>query len=50
MNYTTGGTPRAWYDAPFPTRLNQFEGALREWVGLLAYRLLGRTGTLFPGP
>jgi len=50
VNYTTGGTPRAWYDAPFPTRLNQFEGALREWVGLLAYRLLGRTGTLFPGP
>jgi uncharacterized SAM-binding protein YcdF (DUF218 family) len=50
VNYTTGGTPRAWYDAPFPTRLNQFEGALREWVGLLAYRLLGRTGALFPGP
>jgi uncharacterized SAM-binding protein YcdF (DUF218 family) len=50
VNYTTGGTRRAWYDAPFPTRLNQFEGALREWVGLLAYRLLGRTGALFPGP
>ena len=50
VNYTTGGTPRAWYDAPFPTRLNQFEGALREWVGLLAYRLLGRTGALFPAP
>jgi uncharacterized SAM-binding protein YcdF (DUF218 family) len=50
VNYTTGGTPRAWYDAPFPTRLNQFEGALREWVGLVAYRLLGRTGALFPAP
>lgn len=50
VNYTTGGTPRAWYDAPFPTRLNQFEGALREWVGLLAYRLLGRTQSLFPAP
>ena len=50
VNYTSGGTPRAWYDAPFPTRLNQFEGSLREWVGLVAYRLLGRTDALFPGP
>lgn len=50
VNFTTGGTPRAWYDAPFPTRLNQFEGALREWVGLVAYHLLGRTSALFPGP
>lgn len=50
VNYTTGGTPRAWYDAPFPTRLNQFEGGLREWIGLVAYRLLGRTDALFPGP
>jgi uncharacterized SAM-binding protein YcdF (DUF218 family) len=50
VNYTTGGTPRSWYDAPFPTRLNQFEGALREWIGLAAYRLLGRTDTLVPKP
>lgn len=50
VNYTTGGSLRAAYDAPFPTRLNQFEGALREWVGLLAYRLLGRTNSLFPAP
>ena len=24
--------------------------AMREWIGLLAYRLAGRTDTLFPGP
>jgi uncharacterized SAM-binding protein YcdF (DUF218 family) len=24
--------------------------ALREWIGLIAYRLVGRTGELFPGP
>jgi uncharacterized SAM-binding protein YcdF (DUF218 family) len=24
--------------------------ARREWLGLIAYRLLGRTGELFPGP
>jgi uncharacterized SAM-binding protein YcdF (DUF218 family) len=50
VNYTTGGSPRAWYDAPFPTRLNQFEAGLREWVGLLAYWLLGRVPTPFPAP
>lgn len=50
VNYTTGASPRIWYDAPFPTRLNQFEGALREWVGLLAYWLLGRMATPFPAP
>ncbi|HYZ31813.1 MAG TPA: YdcF family protein [Crenalkalicoccus sp.] len=50
VNYTTGHSVRLWYDAPFPTRLNQFEAALREWVGLLAYRLLGRTDALFPAP
>jgi len=50
VNYTTGGSPRAWYDAPFPTRLNQFEGALREWIGLVAYWLLGRMQAPFPAP
>jgi uncharacterized SAM-binding protein YcdF (DUF218 family) len=50
VNYTTGSTPRVWYDAPFPTRLNQFEAGLREWVGMLAYWLLGRLPSPFPGP
>jgi uncharacterized SAM-binding protein YcdF (DUF218 family) len=50
VNFTTGSTPRIWYDAPFAARLGQFEGALREWVGLVAYRLLGRTEALLPGP
>ena len=27
-----------------------FERAMREWVGLVAYRLLGRTDALFPAP
>ncbi len=30
--------------------LNELDWATREWVGLLAYRLLGRTNTLFPAP
>lgn len=28
--------------------LKQLDGVLHEWVGLLAYRLLGRTGALLP--
>ncbi len=35
----------------FPTRnLRAFELALREWMGLVAYRLTGRIDALFPGP
>lgn len=50
VNYTTGRDPALWWHWPFPSRLNQAEWAMREWVGLLAYRLMGRTDALFPGP
>jgi len=30
--------------------LNHTNLAVREWLGLIAYRLTGRTGELFPGP
>lgn len=50
VNFTTGAGPRAWYDAPFAARLGQFEGAMREWVGLAAYWLLGRMPEPFPAP
>jgi uncharacterized SAM-binding protein YcdF (DUF218 family) len=30
--------------------LENLDTATHEWIGLLAYRLLGRTDTLFPGP
>jgi uncharacterized SAM-binding protein YcdF (DUF218 family) len=26
------------------------DAAVHEWIGLIAYRLLGRTNVLFPGP
>ena len=50
VNYTTGHTLRDWYDAPFGTRLNQVEWAIHEWLGLLVYRVLGRTDAVFPAP
>jgi len=39
--------------APFATgssALSQFDRAAKEWIGFLAYRLMGKTDTLFPGP
>ena len=50
VNYTTSRDPSLWWYGPFPSRLNQAEWALREWVGLVVYRVLGRTDALFPGP
>jgi uncharacterized SAM-binding protein YcdF (DUF218 family) len=30
--------------------LRRLDIAVREWIGLLAYRLSGRSSALFPGP
>jgi len=30
--------------------LIQFDRAAKEWIGLMAYRLMGKTDALFPGP
>ena len=30
--------------------LIQFDRAVKEWIGLIAYRLMGKTDALFPGP
>ena len=37
--YATGSTALLYLDA-----------AAKEWIGLIAYRLMGRTDALFPGP
>ena len=34
----------------FGASLEKLDGAVREWCGLLAYGILGRTDALFPGP
>lgn len=50
VNYRTGRSLSALYDAPFPERIGQFESGLREWVGLVAYWLMDRTDAVFPAP
>jgi uncharacterized SAM-binding protein YcdF (DUF218 family) len=50
VNYSTGTTSLSAFDTPFGQRLSQAEWALREYTGLVAYRLLGRTDALFPAP
>ncbi|HKT20533.1 MAG TPA: YdcF family protein [Stellaceae bacterium] len=44
--YRTGAS----YDFELVDHLRGVDRATHEWLGLLAYRLLGRTDALFPGP
>ncbi|MCB4824090.1 YdcF family protein [Roseicella aerolata] len=50
VNYRTGYSVATWMDTSFPVRLQEFEWGFREWVGLTAYWLMGRTDALFPAP
>lgn len=50
VNYRTGHTLAALYDAPFPERLQMLESGLREWLGMAVYRALGRSDAVFPSP
>jgi uncharacterized SAM-binding protein YcdF (DUF218 family) len=36
--------------APGSGALNDLDMAAKEWIGLVAYRLMGKTDALFPGP
>ena len=40
----------ATYQPDLADHLNRVDEAAHEWIGLIAYRLLGRTNALFPGP
>lgn len=50
VNYRTGDRQSPWLETSFPVRLQEFEWGSREWVGLVAYWLMGRTDALFPAP
>jgi uncharacterized SAM-binding protein YcdF (DUF218 family) len=49
--YQTFGDERDFQmSAPTPEKLSALEIGVREWIGLLAYWLSGKTNALFPGP
>jgi uncharacterized SAM-binding protein YcdF (DUF218 family) len=50
VGYKTAPTLAAELAPSLPQRLSRIDAAAHEWVGLLAYRLLGRTDRLLPGP
>ncbi len=50
VNYRTGRSFAAFYDDPFPQRLQLLETGLKEWIGLAVYYVLGRSDAPFPAP
>ncbi len=50
VDYRTPGGLRWPLSFSAAARLDELDLAAREWVGLLAYRLMGRTGALLPAP
>jgi uncharacterized SAM-binding protein YcdF (DUF218 family) len=48
-SFTGGPSGPFLFDIGSPA-LFQFDRAVKEWIGLIAYRLMGKTDVLFPGP
>jgi uncharacterized SAM-binding protein YcdF (DUF218 family) len=49
VDWRAGGDLRAWRPTSMEG-LGLVDTSVREWMGLLAYRISGRTSELFPGP
>ena len=47
---TAGTADLVWPFASLADGLSRTDVAVHEWIGLLAYRLAGKTKVLFPGP
>jgi uncharacterized SAM-binding protein YcdF (DUF218 family) len=50
VGYKTGHSLYLWLPTTLGGHLSGLDTALHEWIGLVAYRLMGRTDALFPGP
>ncbi len=50
VDFQTEGTGRVRYLAGFGHGMGKLGTAIREWVGLIAYRVLGRSDSWFPAP
>lgn len=51
VDYRTSGPADAWqFGRPDIGGLERVDTAFKEWIGLLAYRISGRTASLWPAP
>ncbi len=51
VDYRTRGRGEIWEGfGSIPQGLERMDLAVKEWLGLIAYRISGRTGELWPGP
>jgi uncharacterized SAM-binding protein YcdF (DUF218 family) len=50
VGYKSGHSLHLWLPSKLGERLNNLDEAEHEWIGLIAYRLMGRTDALFPAP
>lgn len=50
VGYKSGHSLRLWLPGPIGARLAMLDEATHEWIGLLAYWLMGRSSALFPAP
>ena len=50
VDYQTTGGVRLWAGLDAARRLEEFDGAIKAWLGLIAYRLSHRSSALFPAP
>ncbi len=50
VDYRTGAGDGVWPEPALGAGLDRLDLAVREWVGLAAYRVSGRTDAVFPGP
>ena len=50
VGYKTGHSTAVQYYSGLGTKLVDLDFAIHEWIGLVAYRLMGHTDTLFPAP
>ena len=50
VDYRTTGRFELWAGLDVAQRLKEFDEAIKAWIGLVAYRLSGRTSALLPGP